>query len=287
MVKISHSEVDAFLLCRRKDFYNACLPNPDGTFGVQRKKMSDSLNRGILTHEVLASFFTHLLNNPKDYSGAYQAGKQHILAAVTANPDMLEVTASVSSLYDFFWNSQWFVGYEVLYVEEKFYLEISDDLTYPFTVDLIVRDSRGAIVVVDHKTTYNFYTQEQIDLSPQLPKYIGGLRALGIRADYALYHQLKHRITAKSTTEDVIKLHRFEPSVKRIQTSFTEQIETARHIQQLRSLPTEEVDRLAIRTANNLVCNSCSFKELCINDLNGKSNDLLIEASFTSREERY
>lgn len=279
-MKISHSDVDATLLCARKGYYG-------GALNLQRKKLSQALNRGIAMHDILAYFFTHLKDNHGDYSGAREVAIARRNELAMQDPSMMEFAEQIVKMFDSFYSLGWFKGYKVLGVEEKMSINISDTLIYPFTVDLILEDPGGNIAVVDHKTTYQFYAAHQIELSSQLPKYIGAMRVLGRRADYAIYHQLRYRTKKDYTVDDVIQLVKFTPSVPRIQTTFTEQIMIARKIEVLRQYDIEEQSRQAIRTANNLVCNSCSYKDLCIEELNGRPIDLMIEALYEERGDRY
>lgn len=280
MDKISHSEVEAHLLCERKDYYGSAL-------GLERKKVSQSLSRGIAMHDILAYFFTHLQKNPADYAGAGQAARSRAQELVTLNPELMVVGDEIMKMLNSFLRTRWWEGYKVVYVEEKMALVVDESLMYPFTVDLVLEDSGGNWIVVDHKTTYDFFSPMRVSLSGQLPKYMGAMRVLGHRADFAMYHQLRYRTKKDYTDADVIQISKFTPSVKRIQTSFTEQVDVARRLQRLRKLPIEEQNRLAVRTANHMVCNSCSFQDLCVADLNGEPLDLIIEANYQPRTDRY
>lgn len=269
--KISHSDVDAYKLCKRKTYYG-------GTLGLERKATSDSLSRGILYHRIAEMYFKQ----------GYDSALEYIQRALLeADP---EIVIEVKSLFDYFIKSKVLEGWEILEVEKKYALPFNykgTQLLYPFTVDLLARDTDGKIVLLDHKTTYRFYTQNQIDLNSQLPKYMGALRMLGIPVDYCAYIQLNYRAKKDKTVDDVVKFSPFTPSELRIETCLREQLQTAGKVYKFQNKPIEEQNELAVRTANNLVCNSCSFADLCISDLNGYDTNLLIQAKYQEREDRY
>jgi hypothetical protein len=84
-------------------------------------------------------------------------------------------------------------GYLILGAEAAFNLKLTDEASYTFIVDLIVKTPQGEIVAVDHKNQYDFINEGDARLLPQLPKYIGALRALGTPVEYGLYNQLRTR----------------------------------------------------------------------------------------------
>lgn len=55
MPSVSHSEVDSYLLCRRKHYYGYGL-------GLERVSTSHSLATGTAGHRILEAFYGHLLD---------------------------------------------------------------------------------------------------------------------------------------------------------------------------------------------------------------------------------
>ena len=189
-------------------------------------------------------------------------------------------------------------GWRILAVEKEFLLEYdsTNELRYPFVVDLIALDPNGKTVVIDHKTTWDFYTSEASDLQPQIPKYIGALRALNYKIDYGLYNELRTRKiqgTKKKdgtypgpTLDQMIGRLELKPNGTRVATTFLEQIEASREIQELKQLSIPEQSRKAFRVANKMVCQSCSFRDLCSTELMGGNTELLLKTEYKIRERR-
>ena len=278
-IKISHTDVDQSNLCRRKQYYS-------GTLDLQRIKLSDSLNRGILMHAVLAKYF-EVLKDGLSRGQAFTDANDLINKAMLSGTTGIEQVVDVKRMFDAFISANSFEGWKILEVEKKYQIEINDELIYPFTVDLLVQDPWGKVALVDHKTTYDFYSTKQINTLTQLPKYMGGLRVLDVKVDYAIYNQLRYRTKKNPTVEDIIRVEPFEPTLKRIQTVFLEQMDHSMEIVESRKLPVEEQSRKAYRTGNNLVCKSCMFYDLCDSDLNGYNTELVIATEYEPKRDRY
>jgi len=77
-----------------------------------------------------------------------------------------------------------------------------------------------------------------------------------------------------------------KPSAQRVIRTFEEQINAANEIQTRKSWPIEEQERTAYRTANKMVCNSCSFKDLCTMELSGGNVPLLMRTEYRQRTRR-
>jgi hypothetical protein len=60
-------------------------------------------------------------------------------------------------------------------------------------VDLIVADPQGRQLVVDTKAVWDFYTDSETRLLPQLAKYAGMLRFLGHRIEGGAYNMIRTR----------------------------------------------------------------------------------------------
>jgi len=65
-----------------------------------------------------------------------------------------------------------------------------------------------------------------------------------------------------------------------------EQLGVAAEIQALKELPIEEQDKRAYRTANKMVCQSCSFRDLCSTELMGGNVELMKQTEYKVRERR-
>lgn len=293
MPSVSHSEVDSYLLCRRKHYYGYGL-------SLQRVQESNSLATGTAGHRILETFYGYLKQfdtaeeQAKAFDGAFNLAVdeyQQILKEGYEDADRR------ASLHDILFNEdygyfahEFFVrnGWRILAVEAEFNLLYDDELqsTYPFVVDMIVQDPDGKYVVIDHKFVYDFYTPEQTDLQPQIPKYIGALRALGHEVSYGAYNMLRTRKMKDPTPETNNYLMLLKPNSTRVVTTFMEQLGVAAEIQALKELTIEEQEKRAYRTANKMVCQSCSFRDICSIELMGGNVELIKKTEYKIRERR-
>jgi len=294
MPSVSHSEVDSYLLCRRKHYYGYGL-------SLQRVTESASLATGVAGHRILETFYKHILGNGIDASEQAEAFDDALDAARKEYDAVVEEGYTDAdrraTLHDILFNEEYgyfahefFVrkGWRVLAVESEFNLLYDDETeaSYPFVVDMIVEDTEGNYVVIDHKFVYDFYTPEQTDLQPQIPKYIGALRALGHEVSYGAYNMLRTRKLKTPTAETNNYLMILKPNNTRIVGTFMEQLGVAAEIQALKELPLEEQDKRAYRTANKMVCQSCSFRDLCSTELMGGNVELMKKTEYKIRERR-
>jgi len=176
--------VDSYLLCRRKDYYGY-------TLRLERVREVSSTSLGTAIHRVLAAFYREAMagGNFDECLDAAWEELRNVYAEGFTNPENrqdIEVTLR------FYFDDEPFIskGYQVLGVEEELNLAYEGG-EYPFVVDLILEDPKGYIVVVDHNSAYRFNYYDNTDMMPQIPKYIGALRALGRKAHYGLYNLLR------------------------------------------------------------------------------------------------
>lgn len=282
MPSVSHSEVDSYLLCRRKHYYGY-------TKSLQRVKESSSLAMGVAGHKVMEVFYTAILNK----SSFDEALK---LATETCNELRKEVAIPSNrenifdTLLNIYFPNEPLVkeGWEILAVEKQFNLEYDPEnqSQYPFVVDLIAKSPEGKVVVIDHKFVYDFYNYEASIMQPQIPKYVGALRALNYKIDHGAYNMIRTRKMKESTAENMIQWLDVKPEPERVRQVFVEQIAVATEIQRIKELPEEQQDAGAYRVANKMVCQSCSFLDLCRTELTGGNSKLMIETEYTIRERK-
>lgn len=293
MGTVSHSEVDSYLLCRRKHYYGYGM-------SIQRMSESHSLAMGTAGHRILETFYKAIGTGEsvetqlKSFDFALGKAKDEYKAIVDEG---FEEDPKKARLEDILFNEgigyfaqEPFVkhNYEILAVEADFNLlyDEESDSHYPFVVDLIVRDPDGKMVVVDHKFVYDFYTVEASDMQPQIPKYIGALRALGYDISHGAYNMCRTRKIKEPTAEQMHHLMLLKPNPARVKTTFLEQIHVADEVQALKSLPLEKQEERAFRVANKMVCQSCSFRDLCSTELIGGNVELMLRTEYKVRERR-
>jgi len=294
MPSVSHSEVDSYLLCRRKHYYGYGL-------SLERISTSQSLATGTAGHRILEAFYAHLLSLSDTAEGQLENFDLGLERAQAVYREVVEEGYEDANnralLYDMLFHEEWgyfhneFMvrnGWKVLAVEAEFSLiyDTDTDSSYPFVVDMIVEDPEGRYVVIDHKFVYDFYTPAQTDLQPQIPKYIGALRAMNHQIAYGAYNMVRTRKLKTPTTDSMQYFMILKPNTDRVLNTFMEQLGVAAEIQALKELTIEEQDKRAYRTANKMVCQSCSFREICSTELIGGNTKLMLKTEYKIRERR-
>lgn len=345
MPSVSHSRADGYLLCRRKDYYGY-------TLGLQRVTESDSLAFGSAVHAVLEAFY----NAIREFGGDSKVKQRRAFgkAALVAIDKVKELyregfvdhdrVMPLREAIDWYLELEPFVknGWRIMAVEKEFLLEYNPETQERFrlVIDLIVEDPKGYYVIVDHKTTGQFYNPNTVGIQGQIPKYIAALRGLGYKISYGIYNQIrstrirgekltkkglvdllishygqdsppeemkaweedlpkltvakleamakdqKLNIYAGPTAEQVHQTLDVRASNTRVVRTFEEQMGVAAEISARELLPVEVIEKSAYRTANKMVCQSCSFLEICEAELDGRSTKMLLQTEYKVREKR-
>ena len=291
-ITISHSEVETRLACEMRHYY-AFGDNTHGELaGLEPHKYSDSLFRGIHGHTALEVFYKAVKDgSPVDQ--AADASYQKVFELYMELKDsivpeqqaiLLDLSQRILPRYYEECRHLLVNGWVPKYVEHEFRLTFQLPsglvLDYPFKPDLIITDPVGNLWVWDHKFVYNFYTEKEIKLMPQIPKYIGALRAaedLHIKGGY--YNMLRWRET-KTAVQN--KMEAVNPTDFRVRKAFRQQ---ARQMEEIANLKAGSLidwwDRAdESRTLNNFVCKICSFKDLCISEINGEDTTMAKQVWF-------
>lgn len=282
MPSVSHSEVESYLLCRRKHYYGY-------TLSLQRIRESSSLAMGSAGHKVLETFYAAIVDGDT-FDMALDKARE-VSDELRKEVEIPANRANIfDTLFDLYFPNEPFVkqGWTILAVEKEFTLEYDEEngLTYPFVVDLIARDPDGKTVIIDHKFVYDFYTYEASIMQPQIPKYIGALRALGHKIDHGAYNMIRTRKLKESTYESMVQYLDVKPEVPRVQQVFLEQVRVANEIQDIKKLNEEQQSEHAYRVANKMVCQSCSFLDICRTELSGGNGKLMMKTEYKIRERR-
>ena len=286
---VSHSEVESYLRCERNHFYGYGME-------IQKISRSDALRRGTLGHQAFEAYFN--FQKKAQEEGLWMTpGFTPIEALAEAMSLIMASTSSVRyevlGYFQWFVQNQNFTSWKIISVEEEFVLDINEDLTYPFVVDLIAEDPWGNIVLVDHKFVYDFINDNDVELLGQLPKYAGALRAMGYKVDKVAYNQLRTRVVKDQTDKTQYQFRIMDVTNERVQRTFLEQMIVATRVQDKKQLLIDnpetglaEWSRDAIRVANSMICRGCSFRSLCAAELNGSGAQLVLDSQFEKKTRR-
>lgn len=255
---LSHSEVDTFVLCERRHYY---------AFGeklIRKGGQSDALFRGITGHALFASFFQELKDS-FNYNSALSAMEKEAAQYLNSPNASIAIEAYRLCLEFLDYYKERIEGWRVECVEGEYRLDFPD-FTYAFTVDLGVWEN--GLKFLDFKFTYDFYDADALAILPQLPRYIGAARALGMNVRGGLYGFVRYR-SLKGGPENKFLIAHINLPQARIKNSFQDLVVAADRILALKALDLETWRSRISRVSNNHICRSCSFKSLCIAELNG------------------
>lgn len=302
MPSVSHSEVESYLRCKRAWYYSYIE-------GIEPIGTASNLVLGTAVHKLLETYYNVILAAGDVWKDQVRAMPKALRAAQEAYDQMIREGYEDSSekrntlhdlMFNFYFPNEPFMkaGWRILAVEKEFKLEYDSELQlhFPFVVDLIALDPDGKTVVIDHKTTWDFYNEEDTDFMTQIPKYIGALRALNYRIDYGYYNEIRTRKIKGTKNKDgsypgpqvdqVLNHLELKPNGVRVANTFKDQMTISRELQRLKSLPKEEVFEICYVTTAKMISRSCSFKSLELAELNGRNIKLLLRSEYKPRERR-
>lgn len=282
MTTTSYSETSAYLDCRRRHHYSYIE-------GLERIQESDALVDGKQGHEILATYYQNRLRGNTHDFAVQQARYAFIESKYKFNPEGKRADLE-EMLFDYYFPNEPYVsqGYQVLAVEKEFVLRWDDaDEGYKFIVDLILRDNFGRILIVDHKLTGKFTMPDMALLLPQIPLYIGGIRASGYPADYGEYNEINmNRVQKKRPVGEALRRLPFEVSNERILETFRQQVEVSREIAVRKQMTVAESSATAYRSIDKIKCGMCSFRSLCVGELAGSNTELIRRTDYRPRTKK-
>lgn len=299
---VSHSRVEAYQSCKRKEFYSYSRK-------LQRKQTSLALSLGTTIHSCLQVLYSHVLaagpNLDRQRAAYPEAVKllwEYVEDLYRDGWEDSEKRATLREILEGYLRREPFIDREwdsdtrqwlILAVEKEFNFEYDPETKaqYPFVVDLIAKAPNGRLIVVDHKGLFDFYNEEDAELKPQIPKYIGALRALGYKIHSGMYNMLRTRPapkTKKRTAKEWADTLPVEATAPRIMRTMEEQITNAYELTVLDELAPEDRDRLAVRTAagTDTCKRMCDFRDLCTAELSGRNTVIMLRSQYQAKKSR-
>lgn len=261
---ISNSEVDSFLTCERKHLFSF-------VFEREAKKKSRSLSIGIVGHEVLAVYY-RALQAGMNKGDAEKEAMRHLTGIFREDEYDPDSLATVYSLINRYISQDTLAGgTRILEVETDFYLPITEEYWYAMRLDLLVEalvgSLRGKVLLVDHKFTYDFYTEDDLQLNPQMPKYAAAVRHAGYPVYDAYINQIRTRFPAhlieKKTSADLFSRMPVDLTVPRVRSALSHQMIISKRIIERRKMPIELQIEEAVPVLNKMICRNCPFKSAC------------------------
>lgn len=271
-IAISHSNAEAFNQCEMK-FKYATMDK------LEPKERSIALQIGTNGHLFFEKFFREIQKG-ETIETATLIGYNEMMddnpkAALIAMP-------LVTKWIETQWRNNLEYVWEIVKVEVTERIELGDLGQFPFTMDLIIRHKKnGLLYLVDHKFLGQFYSDEVIDLLPQLPKYASAYELKhGELIAGAIYNMISTRDNAKE--ESLFKRYPFKLSSDRKINAMREQVITFREIKKVIA-----GERDPVRSANKMNCGHCGFKLLCAADINGNKEEAEVIKDMLYTENTY
>lgn len=190
----SYSEINTFQRCPKLAQYRY-------DYGIQPKTRSVNLTKGIEAHEILKDFFLGLQNG-LTMDAAWEVAEANAweriegMKSYTFEDELFDVEKEVEVLL---WILQRYVDryrdeWEILHVEETFYLLLDGGETISFTPDLVVRDRNGTVWIVDHKTTSRIPDGGLPFGDTQALLYLAGVKSLYPETAGFIFNRIRKKI---------------------------------------------------------------------------------------------
>ena len=279
---ISNSEVSTWLSCQRKYYYNFDLNLAPHNWG-------QSMSRGLLGHEILAVYYT-ILKDGGTHAEAIEAAEEQLALAMSSGKWDLDITVDVARILGRYWPYAARDNWEILAVESKQSLQLTDEYDLTLRLDLLVREPAGNLAIVDHKFVYDFYSSEAVQFMPQLPKYLTTLNFNGLHVERGIINQLRWRMRKNPppmTDEELFKRSIIKPSDNKQRSILREQIMASRQIVEHRRLPIEVRERSVLRHQSKMNCQNCSYRMPCLIEQDGGDASHELELNFIPNDYDY
>jgi hypothetical protein len=274
--KISNSETASWLHCRRKYYYEYQLD-------LEPKEQSSALSKGTFIHELLEEYYLAKMDGLAE-SDRRDAVLQRVMAAGSIPGSDIAMIGTVHNLVNSYldrWAEEDDERYDVLAVETKFAVPMMEDLfLMAGTIDAIFYDKEdNSIVPVDHKSSYNFWTEDQAAISGQFLKYVYAMRAQGHRVNRFMINQLRTRDLKPGN--DLFRRTWLRPTDTRIRAAVGQHLQVGMEIMEFRANPIKES---AIPIFDKYGCANCSFFGLCDSEAEGAPVEHLIMSEYQKKK---
>lgn len=281
---MSISRADSWTTCQRKHLFSY-------TFERQADHRSRSLNIGIIGHDVLAVFYSAIMEGLSVKDAEQEAMKKLTEHFARGEVDV-EVLSMVHVLVSRYISQDTLAtGTKILAVESDFFLPINTDYWYGMRLDLLVEatqgQQKGRILLIDHKFTYDFYTPAALKLNSQMPKYVGTVRYNGYPVEEAYLNQIRTRFAAhlvgKKSDDDLFRRDPVGITHERVRSALKHQMIASERIIERSRMPLEMQIEEALPVLNNMVCRNCPFVDPCIRMEEGVSAEKALGPGYVAK----
>lgn len=270
---ISNSEVSTWLHCTRKYFYEYFL-------NLEPKAQNKPITDGIFIHAILEAYYA-AKQLGYDEGECRAAALQVVMdEASKDNADIVNIGQIRDLVFAYF--DKYAIDddkYEIIAVESKYKADLTDTFSLVGTVDLALKDKNtGAIIGVDHKSSYNFWTADQCQQAGQFVKYIVLLRYAGLDVSAFMINQLRTRNVKNG---DIFQRSFVKPTERRIANVMRQHIAVGEQIMQFRDEGSPKEKTIPI--FDKYGCGNCAFLPLCNSDAEGVDISYQIASDYQTR----
>lgn len=164
MTKVSHSQITDFQKCHRRFYYSHVLK-------LAPLDLPVAMEKGLGGHEIMESLLTFYKEGMTYEEAINKMTEEVVIDLAAANSPGLDVYRHCLAFFDFFIRQDW----EPVEIEFRRMHEIDDEVTFVYTPDVIYRfksgPRKGRKGMLDFKFTGQYWTQKEIELYQQQPKY--------------------------------------------------------------------------------------------------------------------
>lgn len=289
-IVVSGSQADAWLTCERKWMFSYIFQKASAT-------KSRALNLGTVTHDLLEVFF-QAIKDGYSKADARQLTMQHLTKLYESDGYAADILTTAYMLCDRYIDHDTIhSNSKILEVETDFFLPINSQYWYGLRLDLLVEATvgrqKGKVLLIDHKTTYDFWSPNDLLLNPQMPKYVTAVRFSGYPVHEAYLNQIRTRFDSKKigekSNDDLFKRSPVGITDERVKTALHHQMVASERILEMSHKPLSLIEDNCLPVQNKMVCRNCPFVEPCIKMEDGYSatgalgNDYVAKSSGFDR----
>lgn len=272
---ISNSEVASWLQCRKKYYYEYILE-------LEPKKYSEAISKGVLIHAMLEAYYAGKSMGYDEAECRDASMEPMMIAAQSPFADMVDLGKTRDLVYGYFEHyMEYDQRYKVYAVETKLKFDLSNDYALVGTIDLIWQDMEdGLYIPVDHKSSYNFWTDEQASISGQFVKYSAILKSMGMQVKGVMVNQIRTRPLKDPAPTALYQRAWVRPTDIKIRKVMEQHVNASEEIMAFRVDPKPDT---IIPIYDKYICSGCPFLPLCDSESNGAPIQYQIQADYQKR----
>jgi hypothetical protein len=203
-ITVSWSEINNYRSCPHKHEleYTQRWQRPNNPHSA--------LGRGTFVHKVLEVYYTSLLTG-KDIETAYRDARREIgdYRGLGFDRETCDLVEWILEGYHEKWSTEDSLKWKVVAVEHRFQVPLltaggrKSRFILKGGIDLIVRDQRGRLIIIDHKTCAVLPDDQSYEMSDQFGLYLWAMRQLGHKIFAGIHNALKTKRNKGDFPENV------------------------------------------------------------------------------------